>query len=169
MDVESTVDHHRSPAKTSIPLPDGTQPTEVESTETKDDTTTVEETSQPMATEGEEETKKETEETAELAEGGEKSPPAEEEEQLKEGGGDKEPAETTREPEVTEEGLETEESGEKASEEGALRPPEAVPAHEESIVIMDSEDSSTELTKILLEAFRRYKKFLKSGVLDSIS
>ena len=162
------MDLHRSPIKTSAPLPDGShsiQPTERESIETKEDMTIAEETSQPTATQGEEE-KKDTEETAELAEGGKKSPQAVSEEQLREDEGEKEAAEPTREPEV---GSGTEESGakeEKASEEGVTRPREIVPAHEESIVIVDSEDSGTELTKILLEAFRRYNLLssLKSRV-----
>ena len=144
------MDLHRSPAKISTSLPtDDKKPTESESTEfePKDDSATY--------TKGEE--KKEISE--EPAEDGEQSPLVASEEQLKE---EKEPAEVepTGEPEVTEkEGLGTEAEGEiqKASEEDARVSTEVVAApQEESIVIVSSEDSGTELTKILLEAFRRY-------------
>ena len=146
------MDLHHSPVKISIPLPtDDKKPTESESTEVepKDDSATY--------TEGEE--KKEISE--EPAEDGEQSSPVGSEEQLKE---EKEPAEVepTGEPEVTEEeGLGTEAEGEIqkaiASEEDTTVSTEVVGApQEESVVIVSSEDSETELTKILLEAFRRY-------------
>ena len=93
VDVESIVDLHRSPAKTSTSLPtDDKKPTESESTELepKDDSATY--------TEGEE--KKEI--SKEPAEDGEQSPPIASEEQLKEETESAE-VEPTGEPEVTEE------------------------------------------------------------------
>ena len=159
VDVESIVDLHRSPAKISTPLPDDKQPSEAESAEPKEDTTTAGEVSKPTVSEGEE-GKRETEESAELEEDDEQSSPVASEEQLREDAGEKESVEPAGEPAVTEEGLEMEKSEgkeEKSVEEGITGPPEVFPAQaEESVVIVNSEDSGTELTKILLEAFRRY-------------
>lgn len=150
---------HRSPAKTSTPLPDDKQPSEAESAEPKEDTTTAGETSKPTMSEGEE-GKRETEESAELKEGGEQTSPVASEEQLREDAGEKESVEPAGEPAVTEKDLEMEKSEgkeEKLGEEGVIGPPEVFPAQvEESVMIVNSEDSGTELTKILLEAFRRY-------------
>ena len=143
--MESVVHLHPSPVKTSAPVAD-TQPTEPESAQPGDD--------QPLASDEEEE-KQETEEPVESAEAGKQSSPAASEEQLRED--EKEPAEATGEAEVIEDGLEMEKGEEKRGEEGATESAGVVPVQEESVVIVDTEDSGTELTKILLEAFQRYK------------
>jgi hypothetical protein len=138
---------------------DDKQPAKSESTELKPKDDSKESSQQPTATytEGEEEEKKKSEASAE---DGEQSSPIASENQL---GEEKESTDVklTREPEVTEvEGLgmaESKAEGEKAGEEGATVLTELVPAaQEESVVIVSSEDSGTELTKILLEAFQRY-------------
>ena len=172
MDVESIVDLHRPSTKISTPLPtDDKQPSEAESAEPKDDTTVAEKTSKPEGEEG----KRDTEESAELEEGGgEKSAPVASEDQLQEDKGEKESVELTGEPVVVTEaeGLEMEKSedkGEKIGEEGATGPPKVTPVQEESVVIVSNEDSGTELTKIFLEAFRRYDKKIQFSFLMSMN
>ena len=152
VDVESVVNLRPSLTKISPLTLDGTKPTEP--AHSKDNAATKEETAQPAQSEGEERRK----EVAELIEGGQQSSPVVSEEQLRESEGEKEHAERIVKLEVTKEdnAKEGETKEQKASEKGVMAASlEVASAQGESVVIIDSEDSGMELTKILLEAFRR--------------
>ena len=170
VDVESVHDLHSSHEKPSQPPPPSQPNTTseshpAESQPSEDNVIPVDQApmiSQAVASEGDEEVKKkEADEHAEVAEDGSQildkpiSPSEEQKVDKEEQVGEGEPtSEAVREAEVTEESVRDEEreDGDRAVGSGGI----PSPPHE-TVVILSTDESSTEFTKILLEAFTRYK------------